>query len=341
MAGRVPVTDKDGAIRVSRAPVVTRCGPVVNRDQIEHEPVLCGALMTWAAPKSGEIAVDATIGHGGHARLMAKAIGPTGRLIGLDVDEHNLGRARDRLEQAGLLQGGPHIDLVHESYAFIGEVLDRLGVVRVDVIVADLGVSTDQLLDVTRGFTFSESGPLDMRLDDRLTTTAADLVNSLNERELADLIYRNSQERFSRRIAKRICQARHERRIRTTGELVRIVCSALGVSAESRPGRLHPATRTFLSLRMAVNREIENLTALLEQAAERLSPGGRIAVISFHSGEDRMVKRDFLARQRLGVYEIRTKKPIRPSSEEVSFNPRSRSAKLRVAVRKADAQEVA
>ena len=313
----------------------------MSRDQIEHEPVLCGALMACVAPKPGEVVVDTTLGHGGHARLMAEAIGAAGRLIGLDVDEYNLARAKAKLESAGLLQGGPHVDLIRSNFAALGEVLDRLGIGKVDVILADLGLSTDQLLDETRGLTFIESGPLDMRLDDRLTETAADLVNSSNERELADLIYGLSQERASRRIAKRICEARRERPIRTSAELVRIVCSALGVSAKSRPGRLHPATRTFLSLRMAVNHELENLTALLEQAPMRLSPDGRIAVISFHSGEDRVVKRDFLAHQRLGVYVVRTKKPIRPSSEEVRFNPRSRSAKLRVAVRTVDAQEVA
>ncbi|MGQ9649115.1 MAG: 16S rRNA (cytosine(1402)-N(4))-methyltransferase RsmH [Phycisphaerae bacterium] len=313
----------------------------MNRDQIEHEPVLCGPLMAWTAPRLGEIVVDATVGHGGHACLLARAIGPTGRLIALDVDAYNLRRAKARLERAGLAEGGPHIDLIRDNFANLGGVLDRLGVDRVDVIIVDLGVSTDQLLCAGRGLTFAETEPLDMRLDDRLTMTAADLINSLSESQLADLIYSHSQERRSRRIARRICQARRDGPIRTTAELVRIVCSALGVSVHSRPGRLHPATRTFMALRMAVNRETENLTTLLKLAPTRLSPGGRIAVISFHSGEDRLVKRDFLARQRLGVYEVRTKKPIRPSDEEVSFNPRSRSAKLRVAVRTADVQEVA
>jgi 16S rRNA (cytosine1402-N4)-methyltransferase len=314
---------------------------MASRDETEHEPVLRGPVMSLLAPVPGEVVLDATIGHGGHARLLAAAVGPAGRLIGLDVDEYNLARSRGRLEQAGLLDGGPHVDLVRANFAELDGVLDRLGVEKVDVILADLGVSTDQLLDEARGLTFAESGPLDMRLDDRLTTTAGDLVNSLNERDLADLIYGNSQERFSRRIARRICQARHERRIRTGAELARVVCSAIGVKGESHPGRLHPATRTFLALRMAVNHELENLTALLAQAPGRLSAGARIAVISFHSGEDRIVKRDFLAHQRLGVYEIRTKKPIRPSHEEMSFNPRSRSAKLRVAARTPDVREVA
>jgi len=201
------------------------------------------------------------------------------------------------------------------------------------VILADLGVSTDQLLNGSLGVTFAEDGPLDMRLDDRLETTAESLVNSLSEKELSDLIFSASQERFSRRIARGICRARRQRRVRRTSELVRIICSALGVSEQSHPGRQHPATRTFLALRIAVNQELENLKALLAAAPDRLLPEGRIAIISFHSGEDRLVKRDFVKRERAGEYEIRTKRPIRCSSEEVRRNPRSRGAKLRVAVR--------
>jgi 16S rRNA (cytosine1402-N4)-methyltransferase len=189
--------------------------------------------------------------------------------------------------------------------------------------------------------TFTKSAPLDMRLDDRLTTTAEDLVNRMTENELADLIFHNSQERFSRRIAKRICQARRDARIRTTDELVRIICGALHVSPETHRHKIHPATRTFLALRMAVNDEMNSLQRLLDSAARRLAIDGRIAVISFHSGEDRIVKRDFLARQKAGVYQVLTKKPIRPSSEEVRSNPRSRSAKLRAAMRSSGTRDAA
>lgn len=287
-------------------------------------------------PRAGEVVVDATLGHGGHARLLAEAIGPTGRLIGFDVDPLNIARARDRLDEAFRGRSGPHFDLVRANFAEIEGVLDSLGVGQVDVILADLGVTTDQLLDPGLGLTFSEDGPLDMRIDDRLPQTAADLVNALPENQLADLIYHHSQERFSRRVAKRICQARRERRIRRTGELVRLVCSALRVPERSGRARIHPATRTFLALRIAVNRERDNLEALLAAARRRLSVGGRIGVISFHSGEDRVVKQDFLDCRRSGVYEIRTRKPMTPSEEEVERNPRSRSAKLRVAVRVAD-----
>jgi 16S rRNA (cytosine1402-N4)-methyltransferase len=338
----------------------------VNRDAIEHEPVLGGPVLSLLAPRPGEVVVDATLGHGGHSRMILGAIGPAGRLIAMDVDERNIARARDRLlaghlpdpslknqepgssglspapgedrtqgEQPGergpAASQFPRLDIYRANFAELDAVLDALEVPGVDVILADLGVSTDQLLDPSLGLTFTEDGPLDMRLDDRLERTAADLVNSLSETELSDLIWNNSQERFSRRIAKRICQVRREGRIKRTGELVRIILSAMGLREQSYLGRIHPATRTFLALRMAVNHELENLRALLEIAARRLKVGGRIGVISFHSGEDRVVKQDFLDRQKAGVYEIRTKKPVTASREEVERNPRSRSAKLRVA----------
>jgi len=264
--------------------------------------------------------------------LLSAAAGPTGRLICLDVDEDNLSRARDALEAARTAGGAP-FQCYRANFAALDEVLQAAGVEQVDVILADLGLSTDQMLDASRGLTFAEDGPLDMRLDATLKTTAADLVNRLGEAELADLLWVNSQERFSRRIAKRICQARHEGRITRTSDLVRIVCSALGQTGESHRYKIHPATRTFLALRMAVNRELENLRVLLAAAPRRLRAGGRLAVISFHSGEDRLVKQDLLDRRGEGVYEISTKKPVHASSEEIQRNPRSRSAKLRAAVR--------
>jgi 16S rRNA (cytosine1402-N4)-methyltransferase len=295
--------------------------------------VLTVPLMELVAPQAGEIVVDATLGHGGHTSLLVSRVGATGRLIGFDVDPLNLERARERLERALPREARPAWNLIRANFAELGPQLETLEVVGVDVILADLGVTTDQLLDAGIGLTFAEDGPLDMRLDDRLTTTAEDLINRLDEKVLADLIYRHSQERFSRRIAKRICQARRDRRIRRTSELVRLVCQALNVDEHSRKSRIHPATRTFQALRIAVNHEDENLTALLHDAPRWLNPGGRLAVISFHSGEDRLVKKDFLDRRREEVYELVTKKPIVPSSEETRRNPRSRSAKLRVALR--------
>ncbi|NLX14449.1 MAG: 16S rRNA (cytosine(1402)-N(4))-methyltransferase RsmH [Phycisphaerales bacterium] len=305
----------------------------MQRDGIEHEPVLCGPVLSLLDPRPGETVVDATLGHGGHARLMAEAIGPTGRLIGFDVDEQNIERARRRLEHMVPPDRRPSISLLRANFHELNEQLDLLGVAQVDVVLADLGPSTDQLLDTELGLSFSADGPLDMRLDSRLSTTAADLVNAMGENDLADLFYNLSQERFSRRIARRICKVRHEGRIWRTSELVRIICSAVGEPAHSRAGRIHPATRVFLALRMAVNHEVENLQSLLGLLPDRLRSGGRAGIISFHSGEDRLVKQDFLARKASGLYEIRTKKPMTPSREECASNPRSRSAKLRVAAR--------
>ncbi len=301
--------------------------------EVEHQPVLCDAVLAMVAPQPGEVVVDATAGHGGHARLLAEALGPTGRLIGLDVDPANLARAEARVAAGWPAGGGPRCDWVRSNFAELPAVLAELELDAVDVILADLGPSTDQLLDPERGLSFTADGPLDMRLDDRLERSAVDLVNSLSETALADLLWEASQERYSRRIAKRICLERRDARIRRTADLVRIVCSALGVPAQGHPGRLHPATRTFMALRMAVNGEMANLEALLKASPDLLRIGGRLAVISFHSGEDRLVKHHLLDCRRLGVYEIRTKKPVPASREEAQRNPRSRSAKLRVAVR--------
>ena len=301
--------------------------------EVEHQPVLCDAVLSLVKPQPGEVVVDATAGHGGHASLLARAIGSTGRLIGLDVDAGNLAKAAARVEAVCPAGGGPKCDWVRSNFAELPAVLTGLGVGSVDVILADLGPSTDQLTDSGRGLSFSEDGPLDMRLDDRLDRDAADLVNSLSESALSDLLWEHSQERYSRRIAKRICQDRRETRIRRTSELVRIVCSALGVSPHSHPGKIHPATRTFMALRMAVNSEVANLESLLKASPDLLGMGGRLAVISFHSGEDRIVKHCFLDCRRAGVYDILTKKPVPASREEAERNPRSRSAKLRVAVR--------
>ncbi len=305
----------------------------MNGDEAVHEPVLCAEVLSLTAPRPGEVVLDATVGHGGHAMLFARAIGSAGRLIGLDVDPASLSRARERLVGGARGSDWPRVELIRANFAALDEALDDLGLERVDVLLADLGVTTPQLLDPGRGLTFAADGPLDMRLDDRLPRTAADLVNGLSESELSDLLFFNSQERYSRRIARRICEKRREGRIRTTSELASIVCSAVRSAGHGGVERIHPATRTFLALRMAVNRELENLQALLEAAPRRLAPGGRLAVISFHSGEDRIVKQNLLEQNRAGVYDIATKKPVRPSSEEMGRNPRSRSARLRVARR--------
>jgi 16S rRNA (cytosine1402-N4)-methyltransferase len=208
------------------------------------------------------------------------------------------------------------------------------------VLFADLGVSSTQLEDASRGFSFQRDGPLDMRMDPRLEVTAADLVNRLKERQLGDLFYHNAQEFRARRIARRICEARRDKRITRTGQLVRIVAGALGVDADSRRAKIHPATRTFMALRIAVNQEITNLESLLAAAPERLRPGGRIGIIAFHSVEDKPVKMDFRRRKNDGIYRIVTKKPVTADAEERRSNPRARSAKLRVAIRLPEEKEM-
>jgi len=301
---------------------------------VPHVPVLVGPLGEFVAPIAGEVVCDATVGLGGHSRIMAEAIGRDGTLIGLDVDASNLAVAEE------WLSGVPcRVVLRRENFAKLDEVLESVGVERVDVILADLGVSSTQLDNAGRGFSFRRDGPLDMRMDDRLTTTASDMVNSMRENELSDVIYFNSQERFSRRIAKRICASRRDKRITTTSELSRVVCDALGVSPESRKSKIHPATRVFQALRIAINDEVGALASLLEKAPSLLNPGGRIGIIAFHSVEDGPVKRDFRRRKSEGLYEILTKRPVVAEADEREANPRSRSAKLRVARRTSESLE--
>lgn len=293
-----------------------------------HVPVLLREVSELLDPRVGDVVVDATVGMGGHARVFAEMIGASGRLIGLDVDPENLAAAREHLSDCPC-----SLELCQANFTELRDVLASLGVSRVAVLLADLGVSSAQLDDAARGFSFQQDGPLDMRLDRRLTVTAADLVNRLKEKELGDLLYFNAQERASRKIAKRICAIRREGRITTTAALARIVGSVLRTGSRGGPPKLHPATRTFLALRMAVNDEIPSLEHLLTTAPDVLQPGGRFGVIAFHSVEDKPVKVDFRRRKAEGVYELVTKKPIIPTEQERRSNRRSRSAKLRVAVR--------
>jgi len=305
--------------------------PEVVDNSPEHVPVLLGTVSATLAPRPGEVVLDATVGLGGHARVFADAVGATGLIIGLDVDSQSLAAANRTLADVAC-----RVVLERENFAQFDIVLDRLGVARVDVLLADLGLSSTQLDDPARGLSFRHDGPLDMRLDDRLTRTAADLVNSMREEELSDLFFFNSQERFSRRIAKRICQVRRDRRITTTSRLAEVVCDALDVAPDSRKSKIHPATRVFQALRIAVNDELGALKSLLEKAPERLNPGGRIGIIAFHSLEDGLVKRDFRRRKTDGEYEVLTKRPVIAGAEERSANPRSRSAKFRAAQRRSD-----
>lgn len=273
--------------------------------------------------------MDCTVGRAGHAGRIAERLGANGLLIGLDVDPRNLAYAEQTLRDAPC-----RVELHHANFTELPMVLRRLGVEQVDGILADLGVSTNQLFDEHYGLSFQRDMPLDMRLDPRLKVTAADIVNRLSERELADVLYQLAQERYSRRIAAKIVAARRVSPIKGTVELAGLVRSAMPRSGAA--DRIDPATRTFLALRMHVNREMPNLQSLLEQAPRCLRAGSRLAVISFQSMEDRLVKQQFRFAEQTGFLRVLTKKPLLPSDAEVAANPRSRSAKLRVAERLGD-----
>jgi len=279
-------------------------------------------------PRDGVI-LDATIGYGGHSLLFGKQLGPGGTIVGLDVDESCLTRAHITLSSLDC-----KVVLIRANFARIKEVAARQGIEKADLILADLGFCSNQVADPQRGLSFRENMPLDMRLDNRITTTAADIVNDSDEKSLADLIYSFGQDRASRRIARFIVEHRKAGRITTTGQLAAIVCRASARPARGRKRKIHPATRTFQALRIAVNDELGNLEKLVAAAPDLLRKNGFAAVISFHSLEDRIVKTNFKENQRNGIYQIVTKKPITPTRAEIKQNPRARSAKLRIAGRK-------
>jgi 16S rRNA (cytosine1402-N4)-methyltransferase len=292
-----------------------------------HDPILVDEILDLLAPEPGQVIIDCTVGRGGHSHAIAQRLGDDGTLIGLDVDPENLQFARERLEELPC-----SVRLFHANFAQLPEVLEQAGVQSAHSILADLGVSTNQLFESQYGLSFAQSMPLDMRLDPRLKRSAADLVNTLREEDLANLLFNLAQERYSRRIARNIAEARRISPINTTERLADLVRRAIPRRGGA-PQKIDPATRTFLALRMAVNQEMENLRALLEGAPRHLKPGGRLAVISFQSMEDRLVKQAFRSAEQTGLVRIVTKKPLSPSPEEESRNPRSRSAKLRVAER--------
>lgn len=296
-----------------------------------HDPVLLAETLELLNPPAGGTVVDCTVGQAGHARAIADRLGPGGLLIGLDVDPHNLRTAQARLEGTAC-----RVRLFQANFAELPDVLGQAAVGAVDGMLADLGVSTNQLFDARYGLSFGAEMPLDMRLDPRLERGAAELIGSIGADELANLLFELADERYSRRIARKIVEAQQISPIQSTSRLAALVRSAMppsrGASSRGRP-RIDPATRTFLALRMAVNRELENLDALLRLAPAALQPGGRLAVISFQSGEDRRIKHFFRSAQRSGLLKILTNKPLRPGPAELAANPRSRSAKLRVAQR--------
>ena len=291
-----------------------------------HVPVLLQPAIDFLAIRRGGTYVDATVGLGGHSLAIAKRLGAQGHLIGFDKDTRALAIARERLEQppAEMRQDWPRITLVHDSFANLAKYVPPAAV---DGLLADLGVSSMQFEDAARGFSFQAEGPLDMRMDPQAELTAYQVVNRADERELADLIYEFGEERRSRRIARAIVRARP---ITTTAELARVVAAA---ARPVKSQRIHPATLTFQALRIYVNRELDDLRALLAAAPRALAKGGRLVVISFHSLEDRIVKDALREGARQKVYELLTKKPDIADIGETRINPRSRSAKLRAAKR--------
>jgi len=286
-----------------------------------HVPVLLKEAIDFLAVKRGGTYLDATVGLGGHSYEIARRLGAPGHLIGFDKDPAALARARSILLDAGAT---PQITLIHGSFAEVGE---RVAPASLDGILADLGVSSLQLGDPERGFSFQAEGPLDMRMNPMSGETAEQVVNHIDERELADVIYEFGEERRSRRIARAIVRSRP---IRTTKQLVEVV-SAAARSMKWKHERIHPATRTFQALRIFVNRELDDLKALLEAAPRVLKPGGRLVVISFHSLEDRIVKDAMREGAKDKHFRLLTKKPVVASEDEIDRNPRSRSAKMRAA----------
>jgi 16S rRNA (cytosine1402-N4)-methyltransferase len=287
-----------------------------------HVSVLPAEVLDALAVAPGQVIVDATVGAGGHSRLLAERVGPSGGLIGLDQDPAMLELARPRLE-------GLPVTLVQANFDRLRDVLDELGIEKVDAVLADLGFCSDQLDDPERGLSFSLPGPLDMRLDPTQGEPASALLKRLNERDFADLIFQFGEERFSRRIARKIVEVRKRTPLQTTEQLADLVRSCVPRPKGQRHP-LDPATRTFQALRIAVNDELGALDRLLAALPACVKPGGRAAIISFHSLEDRRVKHAFRERS---TWEALTRKPIQASEDEVRNNPRARSAKLRAAVR--------
>jgi 16S rRNA (cytosine1402-N4)-methyltransferase len=301
---------------------------------LHHKPVLLEEVLNLTNPRAGDVVCDCTAGLGGHSAAMAARVGPTGLVIGFDLDAANLARASEAARSAG----GPFAG-VHDNFVLAPQHLQKRGM-QADIVLADLGFSSNQMDDPQRGFSFGADGPLDMRLDSSGThasVTAADFIAASSERELADLIYEYGEEPLARKIARKLVQNRQEEPIRSTAQLARLVTEAYGQRARS--SRMHPATRTFMALRIAVNDELGALRGLLDnvtRGAEEVSSGGwlkrgtRVAIISFHSLEDRLVKQCFAELAKRGLAERITRKPVTASEEEIRENPRARSAKLRV-----------
>ena len=291
-----------------------------------HVPVLFQEAIDFLRVRAGGTYVDCTLGLGGHSEGILRQLGSEGRLIAFDRDAEALDLAKARLASVAAELGSqaPTVTLIGEAFSSIAQ---HVQAGTVDGLLADFGVSSLQFDEAHRGFSFQADGPIDMRMDTRSGVTAEQVVNEADERELADLIYEYGEERRSRRIARAIVRGRP---VTTTGQLARIVATAAPAMNQDR---IHPATRTFQALRIYVNRELDEIRALLEAAPKLLKPSGRLVVISFHSLEDRIAKDSLREGAHKGIWEILTKKPVTPDEEEIEMNPRSRGAKLRAAER--------
>ncbi len=287
-----------------------------------HQPVLGAEVLRVLQPAPGDVIVDGTAGTGGHSLLIAPRVLPDGRLIAVDRDRESLQRAQSRL-----VEFAPCLTFVHGNFRDLPGLLADLGVPSVDGIVLDVGMSSVQVDDSQRGFSFTREGPLDMRMDRDQPLTAADVVNRWSADELEGCFARFGEERYARRIARHLVAQRQRTAFVTTTQLAQAVCGA--VPAVARHGRLHPATRIFQALRIAVNDELGALEELLQALPLLLATGGRAVILSFHSLEDRLVKRAFAQAVQQQGWAALTKKPLRPSSAEVASNPRARSARLR------------
>jgi len=290
-----------------------------------HTAVMVREALEFLDLKAGCYIIDCTVGAGGHSKKILEKIIPGGKLIGLDQDPEILEIAAKELAEFK-----EHVILTKENFRNLDLVLKDLKIDKVDGVIFDLGVSSLQLESSLRGFSFNQDGPLDMRMSDT-GKSAAELVNFLGKDELADIIYKFGEERYSRRIAEAIAQERRRKPINTTAQLKNIVMSAMPKARSWQ--KIHPATRTFQALRIAVNDELGALEEALDKGVEALKPGGRICVISFHSLEDRIVKNTFRELAKGSMLEIRTKKPVIPQDSEIKNNPRARSAKLRAAIK--------
>jgi 16S rRNA (cytosine1402-N4)-methyltransferase len=287
-----------------------------------HQPVMGAEVLRALRPRPGAVIVDGTAGTGGHSLMILPHLLPDGRLVAIDRDRDALDVARKRLAEFA-----PQATCVRENYRHLPAILKDLGIAGVDGLLLDLGLSSLQVDRSERGFSFSKEGPLDMRMDPEQEETAEAIVNESTADELATVLETLGEERYARRIACRIVQERRAHPIRTTTQLARLVTDAVPPGA--RHGRLHTATRTFQALRLAVNDELGALEELLGRLGELLNPGACAVILTFHSLEDRLVKRAFAEGQRGRLWTVLTKKPIRPSAQEVAENPRARSAKLR------------